>query len=639
MLSRTIAAAPSTRVLVVDDGGNHVDQIKTLFAGSRGRYSVNWAFDLADTVQSTGDNEHDVCLLAIVDRTPMSDCITEERVDFPVILLTDQRTHPDVYEMAAKNRLKYLSFDGVQIADLEFAMKRSIHRPLQELTNNQQSVALNASKDGIAIVDRAGVIAFANQALADMYGFSSPTDVLNTDIRLHFADEYSNAVGYAAMEAARAEGSWQGEAIGLRLDGSTFHKEVTVQAMDDGGFVFVERDTTTTRELRAQLFQSQKIGGIGQFAGGIVHDFNNLLCAVMGYSQLGLVNINDDNPMRGYFKEIEKAAERAALLTQQLLTFSSKAVVEPEVVDLNVLITDIKDMLSRLISENIELSTDLESQIDQVKVDPGQIEQVLVNLTVNARDAMPDGGRLAIRTENAVIERDDEGSNTGLEPGNYVVLTVEDDGTGMSDEALDRLFEPFFTTKDENSGTGLGLSICSGIVAQFGGTMNVDSVLGQGSTFKVYLPSIAAVVEPLPFRKEEASEIQQGHETVLVVEDENSVRKVLSLGLRQNGYTVIEASNGKDALKIANELHEGEIDLLITDIVMPVLGGLALANEFRGIHPSAKILYTSGYTDDETVRSGKLDPDSAFMSKPFTLSTLSQSVHDLLTSQSPSRVA
>ncbi|MCH8309035.1 MAG: response regulator, partial [Chloroflexi bacterium] len=606
MLSRTIAAAPSTRVLVVDDGGNHVDQIKTLFAGSRGRYSVNWAFDLADTVQSTGDNEHDVCLLAIVDRTPMSDCITEERVDFPVILLTDQRTHPDVYEMAAKNRLKYLSFDGVQIADLEFAMKRSIHRPLQELTNNQQSVALNASKDGIAIVDRAGVIAFANQALADMYGFSSPTDVLNTDIRLHFADEYSNAVGYAAMEAARAEGSWQGEAIGLRLDGSTFHKEVTVQAMDDGGFVFVERDTTTTRELRAQLFQSQKIGGIGQFAGGIVHDFNNLLCAVMGYSQLGLVNINDDNPMRGYFKEIEKAAERAALLTQQLLTFSSKAVVEPEVVDLNVLITDIKDMLSRLISENIELSTDLESQIDQVKVDPGQIEQVLVNLTVNARDAMPDGGRLAIRTENAVIERGDEGSNTGLEPGNYVVLTVEDDGTGMSDEALDRLFEPFFTTKDENSGTGLGLSICSGIVAQFGGTMNVDSVLGQGSTFKVYLPSIAAVVEPLPFRKEEASEIQQGHETVLVVEDENSVRKVLSLGLRQNGYTVIEASNGKDALKIANELHEGEIDLLITDIVMPVLGGLALANEFRGIHPSAKILYTSGHPRGEPARSAQL---------------------------------
>ncbi|MCH7801352.1 MAG: PAS domain S-box protein, partial [Chloroflexi bacterium] len=528
MLSRTIAAAPSTRVLVVDDGGNHVDQIKTLFAGSRGRYSVNWAFDLADTVQSTGDNEHDVCLLAIVDRTPMSDCITEERVDFPVILLTDQRTHPDVYEMAAKNRLKYLSFDGVQIADLEFAMKRSIHRPLQELTNNQQSVALNASKDGIAIVDRAGVIAFANQALADMYGFSSPTDVLNTDIRLHFADEYSNAVGYAAMEAARAEGSWQGEAIGLRLDGSTFHKEVTVQAMDDGGFVFVERDTTTTRELRAQLFQSQKIGGIGQFAGGIVHDFNNLLCAVMGYSQLGLVNINDDNPMRGYFKEIEKAAERAALLTQQLLTFSSKAVVEPEVVDLNVLITDIKDMLSRLISENIELSTDLESQIDQVKVDPGQIEQVLVNLTVNARDAMPDGGRLAIRTENVVIERGDEGSNTGLEPGNYVVLTVEDDGTGMSDEALDRLFEPFFTTKDENSGTGLGLSICSGIVAQFGGTMNVDSVLGQGSTFKVYLPSVAVPVEPTPSRKEKTSEIQPGHETVLVVEDEGAVRRLLA---------------------------------------------------------------------------------------------------------------
>ena len=250
MLGNTIAAPPSTRVLVVDDGGSHVDQIKSLFANSRGRYKVSWAFDLADTVQSTYGNEHDVCLLAIADRTPVSDRVTEEHVDFPVILLTDRRTRPEVYEMAARNRLKYLSFDGVRTADLEFAMKRSIHKPLQDLTNDQQSVALDAALDSIAIVDRTGVIIFSNQALADMYGFFNPSDVLNTDIRLLFADEYVNAVGYAAMEAARAEGNWQGEAKGLRQNGSTFHKEVTVQAMDDGGFVFVERDATTTANVR-----------------------------------------------------------------------------------------------------------------------------------------------------------------------------------------------------------------------------------------------------------------------------------------------------------------------------------------------------------------------------------------------------
>jgi PAS domain S-box-containing protein len=639
MLSNTRVSPPATRVLVVDDGGTHAEQIKTLFANSRGQYRVNWAFDLADTVQSVYDNEHDVCLLAIADRSPVSDCITEERVDFPVILLTDRQTRPEVYELAAMNRFKYLSFDGVQTSDLEHAMKRSIHKPLHELTNDQQSVALEAAKDGIAIVGSTGVVTFANQALANMYGFFSPSDLLNTDIRSLFADEYTDAVGYAAMEAARVEGNWQGEAKGVRQDGSIFHKEVTVQATNDNGYVFIERDATTTHDLRAQLYHAQKIEGIGQLAGGIVHDFNNLLSAVMGYSQLGLVNVDDDNPLRDYFEEIEKAAERAALLTRRLLTFSSKTIADPEVVDLNKLITGINDMLGRLISEDIEFSTELDSDMKYVEVDSGQMEQVLVNLVVNARDAMPGGGALKLKTENITIGYENQGLDTKLEPGDYVVLSIHDTGTGISDEVLDRLFEPFFTTKDEDKGSGLGLSICSGIVSQFGGVINVDSVLGQGSTFNVYLPSASAPRDPKPTVIAQSLNVQMGNATILVVEDESAVRRVLTQVLEQQGHTVIQASNGAEALKIARELGSDEIGLLVTDMVMPVMGGRALATEFKELYPSAKILYTSGYTDDELLRSGELDSDSAFMRKPFDLTTLSQLVYKLLSERSPSRVA
>ncbi|MDP6512036.1 MAG: PAS domain S-box protein, partial [SAR202 cluster bacterium] len=393
MIGNTRMAAPATRVLVIDDGGHHADELKTVFSRSRGQYQVSWAFDLADTVQSVYDNEHDVCLLPIDEPTPVTEYVTEERVDFPVILLTTKQSGPEVYEIAFRNRMKYLSIGDLQPSDLEHAMTRSIRKPLQELTNYQQSAALETATDGIAIVNSSSVISFANQSMADIHGYFSPSDLLNTDIRSLYADEYTNAVGYAAMEAARAEGNWQGEATGLRSDGSTFPKEVTVRAMDDNGFVFVERDATATHELRAQLYQSQKTEGIGQLAGGIVHDFNNLLSAVMGYSQLGLAKIDRNHPMREYFEEIDSAAERAAELTRRLLTFSSKTIADPEIVDLNKSISGINSMLVRLISEDIELSTWLEPELSHVEVDPGQIEQVLVNLVVNARDAMPNGGQ------------------------------------------------------------------------------------------------------------------------------------------------------------------------------------------------------------------------------------------------------
>jgi CheY-like chemotaxis protein len=283
-----------------------------------------------------------------------------------------------------------------------------------------------------------------------------------------------------------------------------------------------------------------------------------------------------------------------------------------------------------LISEDIELSTWLEPELSHVEVDPGQIEQVLVNLVVNARDAMPNGGQLAIKTENVEIGRDRPGQNTGMNPGRYALLTVKDNGTGISDEVMARLFEPFFTTKSEETGTGLGLSICSGIVAEFGGAIQVDSNPGEGATFRVYLPSAAVKSAPITPVVQALPDIQSSTRTVLVAEDENAVRRMLASVLQQRGYTVMQAPNGQEALKIANQLRDGEIDLLLTDMIMPVMGGRALANEFKELHPSAKVLYTSGYTSDDIMLSDDLGADSAFMRKPFDLTTVSQQVHDLL---------
>ena len=393
----------------------------------------------------------------------------------------------------------------------------------------------------------------------------------------------------------------------------------------------VERDRGEAERsaLEQQLRQSQKMEAVGQLSGGIAHDFNNLLTAILGHSQLGAAAVPQGTRLKTYLDEVYRAAQRAACLTDQLLAFSRRQFLEQRVLNLNDLMFSIQQMLRHLAGHDIELTIVSEHDLGQVKADPGQISQVLINLVINARDAMPGGGRLTIETSNACTAQESTPQLPDLAPGQYVVVAVSDNGIGMTKDVEARIFEPFFTTKEQGRGTGLGLSTCYGIVRQSGGHIWVDSEPGRGTTFKIYLPRLSSVVNGAPDNA--GSEKQQaGEEKVLLVEDEESVRIMMAGVLRDHGYTVFEAANGGEALSVALELGDTEIDLLITDIVMPLIGGEELAGRLRARKAVKKVLYTSGYTDAVINPRDRVDPLTDFISKPFTPDSLSRRVREVL---------
>jgi PAS domain S-box-containing protein len=400
--------------------------------------------------------------------------------------------------------------------------------------------------------------------------------------------------------------------------------------------ISVARDITERKraeeeneKLQAQLRQSQKMEAIGTLAGGVAHDFNNLLTTIIGNADLGLMDLGKDHPLRERIEDIKKAGNSAASLTRQLLAFSRKQVIKPEVLDLNEVITDTEKMLKRLIGEDVELSMVLEPEPWKVHADRGQVEQVIMNLTVNARDAMPQGGKLTFETANIDLD-EDYFRKHGIEeqPGSYVVLAVSDTGIGMDKETQSRIFEPFFTSKGLGKGTGLGLSTVYGIVKQNNGFIWVYSEPGQGSTFKIYLPRVKGDVKEK--EKERTPVIKlDGSETVLVVEDDDSLRKLAQKSLDPHGYRVLAAENGEDALRVSKE-HEGPIDLLITDVVMPKMGGKEVAERLQPLYPHMKVIYMSGYTDRTIVNHGVLAPGLNFLEKPFSPKGLARKVREVL---------
>jgi PAS domain S-box-containing protein len=384
-------------------------------------------------------------------------------------------------------------------------------------------------------------------------------------------------------------------------------------------------------QLEEQLRQAQKIDSIGRLAGGVAHDFNNILTAINGYADLMLLELTPGDPLRSSVTEIRRAGERAAGLTRQLLAFSRRQLLQPRVLALNSLIVDSIRMLKRLLGEDIELVTLLDPDLGQVKADAGQMDQVILNLALNARDAMPQGGRLTLETQNVILQEEYAQKHFSLQPGSYIMLAVSDIGCGMDAQILSHIFEPFFTTKEPGKGTGLGLSTVYGIVQQSGGSIWVYSEPGRGTTFKIYLPRIKeSVAEAVEKRTEPES--PRGSETILVVEDDEIVRKLTCQALRRYGYLVVEAANGGEAL-LACERHPGTIPLMITDVVMPQISGPELAARLRQLHPEIHVLYISGYTEDAVVRHGLLDEARSFLQKPFTPSTLVHKVRDMLDQQ------
>ena len=389
------------------------------------------------------------------------------------------------------------------------------------------------------------------------------------------------------------------------------------------------RANTQTKLAEAQFIEAQKMEVIGHLASGVAHDFNNILGVIMGYGDLITADLDPDSPLRKYAEEIQHAAERAAGLTRQLLIFSRKQKVQPVVLDLNGTVKDLDKMLRRLIDENVEMTIVPGKRNRTHQGRPGYIGQVLMNLAVNARDAMPNGGKLTIATNNVTLDENYTRTHTGVIPGDYVMLSVSDTGTGMTEEVKAHLFEALFTTKPEGKGTGLGLATCQTIVQQSGGHIGVYSEVGKGTTFKIYFPRVDKPLD-ISARLIQTGPLPRGTETLLVVEDEPSVRHLAASMLEAQGYNVLHASNGQDALQVAHEHKGSPIRLVITDVIMPQMGGKVMAEWLKATYPDIKVLFTSGYTDDAIAHHGVLETGIEFLSKPYTSTTLTCKVREML---------
>jgi PAS domain S-box-containing protein len=472
-----------------------------------------------------------------------------------------------------------------------------------------------------------------NPALITMLGYDSAEEVLALDPKADvFLDPGEQArVMNEFQRGARldnVEVRWKrkdGSAITVRLSGRAVNNpEEAAEVLE-----IIAEDITERRVLENQFRQAQKMEAVGRLAGGVAHDFNNLLMVIGGYAEVLLEQTRKGNSLYPKIEAIHQAADRASTLTRQLLAFSRKQLLELKVVDLNLIVEDMERLLHPLIGETIELCTELAPDLGRTRADAGQIEQVIMNLVVNSKDAMPNGGKITIHTANAQLNNDDRRREyTYLQPGQYVVLSVTDTGEGMDKETQLRIFEPFFTTKEKGKGTGLGLSTVYGIIKQSGGYVLVESEPRQGTTFRIYLPRVQDALEPAGLAGASRSQAG-GSETVLLVEDEESVRQLVRETLESKGYKVLEADHGEAALQIVSGCSD-KIDLLITDVVMPGMSGRELSAKLCASYPQTKVLYLSGYTEDAIVHEGVVDADTAFLQKPFTLQALARKVREVL---------
>ena len=517
---------------------------------------------------------------------------------------------------------------------------RRARREVEEALQNERQflrALLESLEVGIVACDRNGILTLFNRATREFHGLPEeplPPERWAEHLRLFRADGKTPLEKEAIplFRALQGEQVRNAELTIVPADGLSRTVVASGQPILDGhgrnlGAVIAMHDITERKQLEEQLRQSQKMEAVGRLAGGIAHDFNNLLNVITGYGELISERLPQGDPMGAKVDQIKKAAQRAASLTRQLLAFSRKQVIEPRVLDLNALLADLDKMLRRMIGEDIEMSTVEGQPLGRIKADPGQIEQIVMNLVVNARDAMPQGGKLTLGTANVDLDQAFARRNAGARAGAYVLLSVGDTGTGMDPETQSHIFEPFFTTKEMGKGTGLGLATVYGIVKQNNGYIEVESAPGRGACFRVYLPRVQDRAEAL--RARESTAPPQGSETILVVEDEDLVRQVVREALRSFGYTVLETGDAEEGARICKS-HAGPIHLLMTDVIMPKMNGRALAKRLTLQRPDLKVLYMSGYTDSAIVQHGVLEPGVSFLQKPFALTALARKVRDVL---------
>jgi PAS domain S-box-containing protein len=537
-------------------------------------------------------------------------------------------------ELGSSRRCAF-SYEDVSLAwSVADQIAGALARSRLTQTQRRLSTVIEQTADSVIVTDTGGIIVYVNPAFERITGYSR-ADVIGQNPRILKSGKHDSAF-YEQMWATINSGSvWRGRISNVKKDGTVFTEEAAISPVrDESGeitnYVAVKRDVTRELELEQHYHQAQKMEAVGRLTGGIAHDFNNLLTAINGFVELMQLRLPPDSPFQEMVGSIHRAGQRAANLIRQLMAFSRRQVIEPQILDLNSVVADLSKMLLPVIGEDIILNLDLGPDLWPIKADLSQLEQVIVNLVVNARDAMPGGGELTIGTSNVVLTEQDIASDPTAEAGDHVLLTVRDTGVGMSEAVKPYIFEPFFTTKEKGKGTGLGLATTYGIVKQNKGSIWVDSEEGQGTTFKIYWPRVTEAVKA-SFPPAQLDQLPSGHETILLVEDETSVRVIIANILREQGYTVLDASNGEEALALARE-HCGQIQLLLTDVVMPQMSGRELAEELKTICPGVKVLYTSGYLDETLAERGVSNLSLAFIQKPFMPIRLMRKVREILDS-------
>ena len=569
--------------------------------------------------------------------------LDERQQPVPFIVVAGHGDERRAAQLLKRGALDYLMKDGtllellpavVQQAVEQLDRRRLLHEAeiAYEHLRRHYEMILNAAGEGIIGLDLDGHINFVNPAALRLLGYEMH-ELLGQDLAALAERPVTGSNGRVHAALAANTTCRTHDLFFWRKDGTCFPIESTATPLrQEGrqvGSVFVFKDITERRHLEEQFRQAQKMEAVGRLAGGVAHDFNNLLTVVSGYSELLAHNPSLDAKAQEAVTEVHKAAERAIAVTRQLLAFGRKQILAPRPLDLTELVRDMEPILRRLLGEDIEMVTELAPHLPPVTADAGQLQQIVMNLVVNSRDAMPDGGTLTITTSDVPVDAATAAQQPSLQPGRYALLTVADTGCGMDADTRHHIFEPFFTTKEAGRGTGLGLATVYGIVVQSGGHIDVQSEPGRGTTFRVLWPQAGDGADATPATEPPPDAVRGGTETLLLVEDEESVRGLAARVLQSYGYRVLEARDGAEALQVAQGTSE-YLHLLVTDVVMPGISGLELARRLGAQRPRLRVLYMSGYTDDAIVRRGVLAADAQFLPKPFTPEVLVRRVREVL---------
>jgi two-component system, cell cycle sensor histidine kinase and response regulator CckA len=628
-------------VLILED--NESDAALLLDALRRGGFETD--HELADTVagmrEALGRRAWDIIVsdysMPGFNALTALGILKESGQDIPFVVISGT-----IGEESAVEALKMGAHDFLvkgRLVRLVHVVERELREARERAARRQAEGALRDSErryrriiettnEGVWIVDAESKTTFVNRRMASMLG-TEPQSLIGTSIFEFVRDEAT----VKALRQRESHAAGQSETRLERKDGNTTWALLDTTAIIDGsgnyeGALVMAMDVSSRKRLEEQLRQAQKMEAVGSLAGGIAHDFNNLLTVILSGTSLVLEGLKPGDPIIAELEEVRKAGERAGALTRQLLAFSRQQLLEPRILDVNQIVLGLEKMLRRLMGEDIELSLLLSHMLGKIRADPGQMEQIIMNLVVNARDAMPQGGKITIESGNCELTAAYTALHLGVTPGDYVMLAITDTGIGMNADTRGRIFDPFFTTKEKGRGTGLGLSTVFGIVQQSGGHIWVYSEPGKGTTFKVYFPRKDGVVETAPTLPPSPLTLR-GVETILLVEDEEQVRAISRTILRRYGYNVLEAQNGGEAFLIC-ERYTAKIHLLVSDVVMPRMSGRQLAERLAPMRPDMRVLYVSGYTENSVVHHGVLDAGIAFLQKPITPDALLRKVREVL---------